>query len=153
MYFVVVYHPQERECHVFVKVTSHTGAFALPLYLLDRVVLCSCNCMALLPRCPEGAKARLSAIYAQRGRRPFYAVHCTSLHCTPLQVSMSAMDHTGKQYLTAFGEAGDVVFGRSPLEVRQLEIENPQVRAAMRHPSSFAFTTQTSLDCFNSIRA
>ncbi len=41
---------------------------------------------------------------------------------------MSAMDHTGKQYLTAFGEAGDVVFGRSPLEVRQLEIENPQVR-------------------------
>ncbi len=40
---------------------------------------------------------------------------------------MSACDHTAKQFLTAFGDAGDAVFGRSAAEVRQLEAENSPV--------------------------
>ncbi|KAG2491292.1 hypothetical protein HYH03_010298 [Edaphochlamys debaryana] len=37
-------------------------------------------------------------------------------------VSMSACDHTGKQFLTAFGDAGDQLFGRTAPEMRQLEV-------------------------------
>ncbi|GFR50485.1 hypothetical protein Agub_g12748, partial [Astrephomene gubernaculifera] len=41
-------------------------------------------------------------------------------------VSLSACDHTGKQFLTAFGDSGDGIFGRTAAEVRQLEQENSQ---------------------------
>ncbi|KAG2449859.1 hypothetical protein HYH02_005382 [Chlamydomonas schloesseri] len=41
-------------------------------------------------------------------------------------VSLSACDHTGRQSLTAFGDAGDAIFGRSAAEVRELEVSNQQ---------------------------
>ncbi|GLC43682.1 hypothetical protein PLESTM_001504100 [Pleodorina starrii] len=41
-------------------------------------------------------------------------------------VSMSACDHTAKQFLTAFGDAGDTIFGRPAADVRQLEADNGQ---------------------------
>lgn len=96
-----------------IKTESNTGASAV-----------------VYPACPQEVNGRpCQKKMVDVGGGNYNCERCTFTTENPAWrylVSMSAMDHTGKQYLTAFGEAGDVVFGRSPLEVRQLEIENPQ---------------------------
>ncbi|EFJ49234.1 hypothetical protein VOLCADRAFT_104448 [Volvox carteri f. nagariensis] len=67
-------------------------------------------------------------------------------------VSMSACDHTSKQYLTAFGDAGDAIFGRTAAEVRQLEAENTQefdrLTESIRF-TSFIFRLKVAEDHYN----
>ncbi|GLI66607.1 hypothetical protein VaNZ11_010528 [Volvox africanus] len=68
-------------------------------------------------------------------------------------VAMSACDHTARQFLTAFGDAGDAIFGgKTAGEVRQLEAENSpefdRLTEAIRF-TPFIFRLKVAEDHYN----